>query len=921
MKIRAIVTGLLFAALLPTPGGLRAGGKTGDYPCWRGPNYSGGIETGQRLVRSWKDAKLLWASEDSPLPENKGGVVRPREVCGNGGFGAAVVKGDRVYVAAYAPAGPLAEIHWHRTNKSSPDYLRRIAADEQLYCLDAETGRTLWKAVFKGMGLNKSTHEHVGHYIPCIADGRAYWVGTLGRLFCVDANTGEKLWHVSTGGDSDNAYRYLQYCLEMKKLGGRGPRDRSFRKWKAERDEPVRPEELLGSRGWGWDSIPQYADGVIAVNTPGRGAAGFDAKTGKKLWHIRNATATTRPLLVWRHEGKAYFVSVLNRIRCIEPRTGKVLWSEGGAGTPGYSGLTPAIHGDKLIALTDCTDRTKNGSFGCWELSTEGAKLLWSLPKIWRHSWGSVLVHRGRVWFERKETRRLSDRQLDFLNERYPKVFDDIVCSRLPDIRHIFACADLETGDIEGFVPFDGMACGSPVAMNGRIFLPDGYGISMIDAASDAPRHLGGIGPGHIISVSPTAAGGRLYFRGAKHLLHCWEMRTDPPTPKRPRGEIDPDRATYVIDLKGLRLVEPGLRVCWGRGRAAEPPTDSADLRWHIRTAAGEIAQSWVTYAPDHLVADWSYPGEISFTDEGVSGTARLHVLGRDYPIEVDLKAEGRTLSGTWKDTKTSEKVAGKIDGSVAPAATTTGRVKLEIRREWCGGANWCHQTYLNFDLVDGKGRNPTLTCENPEDGWTAEVSNFDVRLVDNRLRGQFDAKLDSSGIMKSGDYQVIFNVPIACNRPQGEYHSYREGENITPKSEVNRQVWGTIEPPADQEVDPAGGIYDLRLKDALPGGKALHISVTLRKGKAIAVKSYTPRYSDGDHTIDFSKVTLEGNRLRGPVEAIIRADGYNPPHDHRCRYDIDVTVDGREATGSFTGLYNIRKPRQGKAQGEIQNE
>ncbi len=911
------------ACLLLTVAVAAASAATPDYPCWRGRDGSGDIESGNALVRSWDDARLLWVSEDNPLPPEKSQIVlRPRQVCGNGGFGCPVVADGRVYVAAYRPSGPLAEILWAKARESSPDYIRRVAADELLYCLDAETGRTLWVTAYEMMGLNRSAYEHTGHYVPCVADGRVYWVGTLGRLFCVDAASGKKLWDRSTGPASDEAYLYLEYCLKVKKLGGQGPRDRSFRECLAQRDRDPSPEDYKGSRNWGWDSIPQVAEGVVAVNTNNRGAVAFDAVTGRELWRKRNCTNTTRPLLVWRHGRKAYFIAVGGTLQCIEPRSGEVLWSAGGVGTPGYSGHTPAIAGDRLVALSEETDPAVDGSWGCWKLTPTGAERLWTMPTLWRYSYGSPLIHRDRLWLEVKEFRRFSDSRLDVLQDEYPDLFGPKEMLALRDARHLFVGVDMATGKVTGAIPFGGMGCGSPVAMDGRILLPEANGLGLIDASSGAPERLGWIGPGHIVCVTPTVADGRVYHRGAKHLVHCWDLRkASARTPRAAPASATPPSpgdGLLVVDLEGLRLNDPDLDMAWRGGPRASCEVSGTDLRWHLRTEGGRVVQSWVTCPPHHQIPEWSMPGRLHLTKEGVKGDARLYVMGRNYPIDVDLAFDGGRVTGTWRDTATAQPKRGQVRGLMSPTAAANGTVELQIRREWCGGQARRHHTTLTFDLVDGRGVNPRLLCAQVEDGWTAEVTEFDVKLEDGHLGGQFTAELDSNTVVPSGTYQLLFDTPVVCNKPAGEYSSYRGSEEITPDSAVNRRIWGRIELPEKAEADPANAIYDVDLAGALPDGKALRLAITLAGGKAVAVKTTTPTYGRGDHVTDVSGLRLEGDRLAGPIEVIIRADGYNPTHDHRCRYDLDLRLKDRDVTGTFTGEYDVRRPRTGKARGLV---
>jgi outer membrane protein assembly factor BamB len=68
----------------------------------------------------------------------------------------------------------------------------------ELYCLDGETGRKLWKfSDDRGMKPIFSS--------PCLADGRLYvgeglYEDTGCKFYCVDGASGRKLWHFQTGG-------------------------------------------------------------------------------------------------------------------------------------------------------------------------------------------------------------------------------------------------------------------------------------------------------------------------------------------------------------------------------------------------------------------------------------------------------------------------------------------------------------------------------------------------------------------------------------------------------------------------------------------------------------------------------------------------------------------------------------------------
>lgn len=80
------------------------------------------------------------------------------------------------------------------------------AADDILLCMDASTGKTLWKAIIKDRGIN-SQHHKVGPFdmSPAYAKGRVFALGMSGWLYAFDADNGEPLWEVESAYDPSNA--------------------------------------------------------------------------------------------------------------------------------------------------------------------------------------------------------------------------------------------------------------------------------------------------------------------------------------------------------------------------------------------------------------------------------------------------------------------------------------------------------------------------------------------------------------------------------------------------------------------------------------------------------------------------------------------------------------------------------------------
>jgi outer membrane protein assembly factor BamB len=133
-----------------------------DWPQWRGPDRDG----------VWKETGLLEKFPSDPIP------VKWRAPVSSGYCGPTVASG-RVYVM---------------------DRRTQPTEGERVLCLDAVTGQPLWtfayEAAYGRVGYPAGPRACVS-----IAGGRAFALGTLGHLHCLDAATGRLLWRKEPGVD------------------------------------------------------------------------------------------------------------------------------------------------------------------------------------------------------------------------------------------------------------------------------------------------------------------------------------------------------------------------------------------------------------------------------------------------------------------------------------------------------------------------------------------------------------------------------------------------------------------------------------------------------------------------------------------------------------------------------------------------
>jgi len=107
------------------------------------------------------------------------------------------------------------------------------------------------------------------------------------------------------------------------------------------------------------------------------GLIGFDRKTGAMRWHLPQVGSSASR---WVHKGREYVLATgRDKVRCIDPDSGKVLWT-----VDGDAGLLPLpTTEDAMLCYTPKAD---GGKVTCWDISPKGAKKRWTAPHVGRQS-------------------------------------------------------------------------------------------------------------------------------------------------------------------------------------------------------------------------------------------------------------------------------------------------------------------------------------------------------------------------------------------------------------------------------------------------------------------------------------------------------------------------------------------------------
>lgn len=204
MQLSAIVLGLLASLSL---------GRATDWPQFLGPTRNA-IAAGADLAETWP--------KDGP-------PVAWQHKLGSGWAGP-VIAGGKVIV------------------------FHRVGGQEVVECLEAATGKELWKQAFTTSYVDNFGFDNGPRGTPCVADGRVFMFGANGNLHALDFATGRPLWSVDA----------------QKDFGA----DKGF---------------------FGFACSPLVEGRSLLVNIGGKDGAGlvaFDSATGKVLWKANDEEAS-----------------------------------------------------------------------------------------------------------------------------------------------------------------------------------------------------------------------------------------------------------------------------------------------------------------------------------------------------------------------------------------------------------------------------------------------------------------------------------------------------------------------------------------------------------------------------------------------------------------------------------------------------
>lgn len=220
-----------------------------DWPQWRGPDRDG----------NWRETGIVEKFSSAELK------IKWRAAIGSGYCGPTVADG-RVYVM---------------------DLMREPATSERILCFDETSGQELWSIAYP-CSYGKVQYPAGPRASVTIDRGKAYALGSTGRIHAVDAKTGKILWQK----DLDAEYR-------------------------------------INLPQWGITAAPLIFADLVIVHIGGEGACivALEIATGKEAWRaLHDRAQYSSPMLVHQAGQPVVICWTGDSVAGLAAATGKVLW-------------------------------------------------------------------------------------------------------------------------------------------------------------------------------------------------------------------------------------------------------------------------------------------------------------------------------------------------------------------------------------------------------------------------------------------------------------------------------------------------------------------------------------------------------------------------------------------------------------------
>ncbi|WP_419193515.1 PQQ-binding-like beta-propeller repeat protein [Kolteria novifilia] len=465
---------------------------TENWPQFRGPS-SDGVVVGEKVPVDWDAEKnVLWKFDV------------PGE-----GWSCPVIWGDKVFITAAIPESkPTEQAAAPRERRERAEGKGRRPEGDAKGRRGPPDGKGGERA--KGRGGRGRSRRGGGYGGPDLTQTKYRW-----EIYCLDANTGKLLWKevAREGKPPLPRHQTNTYATETPVTDGERVIAYFGMTGLYAYDVDGKPlwKKDLGNyqmrAGWGTASSPVLHDGNVFLQIDNEEQSfliALDAKTGEEIWRVsRDEPSQYSSPIIWENSKGTELVTGGQFCRSYDPATGKLLWQLDMQ--KGRSSATPLAHGDRLYVGTEHRNRGGSDDGGGFLFAVNaGAK-------------GDITPSGGAT--NSKDIAWVCDRS--GIQMASPVICDGRIY--LFERRSgLVSCIDEKTGEVlfRKRVPKAAAFWSSPWTHDGKVFALDDSGTTHVIEPGDDLTIVDTNPIDEQFWSTPAFAGGKLYLRGA-NFLYC----------------------------------------------------------------------------------------------------------------------------------------------------------------------------------------------------------------------------------------------------------------------------------------------------------------------------------------------------------------------------------------------------------------
>ena len=272
-------------------------------------------------------------------------------------------------------------------------------------------------------------------------------------------------------------------------------------------------------------------------------------------------------------------------------------------------------------------------------------------------------------------------------------------------------------------------------------------------------------------------------------------------------------------------------------------------------------------------------------------------------PVTLEAREKGGVVTGTYRATVDGQSREGAVSGKCFGPASEIRQLRLRCESAVNATAKKRRGKRIGM-TVSVKGETCFAARLTPPGSLTdtamaACALKQAITLKGCQLTGTMDAETRAQGRTESATpYAYVFDGLVIGDSAAGVLKVKENGKDVP-----DGQFLGDVR---QGLPDIENGVLKLTLYGAVPPGNYMDVYISTSQGKFAYAFATTANFNNATHTVDLSKLRMEGEALKGTLAVTLNPDPWIPK-DHKpvaCSFEVQGRIVHGEVSGSFKGSF-----------------